>query len=645
MLRTFGLSFFFFLLFICVNAQDSTDVTDLIRRRELIMTSYAPDTAAQAVVLFDLGKVLMSYDGRFILERKRQVKILKQNGITTHSNFNLILDINYQEVKSLKARVVQPDSTVVWLKETDVFFEKINEDRLVVKVLFPGLKVGSIIEVNYSLFVASLDLIKWSFQEDIPIRRNLLMLDIPDEFQFEYLYKGLIEYKQGHLEKTSLFGPSKKIPVLIMDTVPAFQLEPFMPAVKDVSCGVSFNWKKIKLPNSNKVMVNDWVNLNKTFLEHKKFGQQYQKKSNYGDVWKAVKPLLAEAQTLEDSLKTVYDYVSKNVLWIDNFFSPFVEKTLENAFKKKKANSGEMNLMILACLREAGITAYPLLISTFDNGTVSQEYTSPYQFDHVLCYVQMNGKAYFLDAGNTSRNIFLPRRVSISGTGWVVDKANPRWVELPHPLSQLSTMGNIVLSNTGQLHCTLTNEFQGYSAVDERDHFEKDEKKEFVKTEYSSDYPDIKYTKIEYDSAKNLDVPLKRHISFDINEASSTSDSLLYLNPPLFVKYKNMVFKDKERTHLIVFNYPIKEDYMVNITLPDNYKIEDLPANINQKLGKDDAFYAFNCTQTANTIQIKIQFQVNTLYFHFNRYKEIKAFFDTIAQKFNEQIVLRKKNK
>ncbi|MBL7818003.1 MAG: DUF3857 and transglutaminase domain-containing protein [Saprospiraceae bacterium] len=635
-------SLFFLLMTLFMNAQDANVVDEMIGQRELSMKTYTPDTSAVAVVLFDLGDLNMSYDGRFMLKRKRQVKILKQSGINSHGTFQLVLDINYQALQSINGRVIQPDSSITALKATDIFFDKLNDDRAIVKVVFPNMKVGTIIEVDYTLFSATLDVVKWSFQENIPIRRNMLLINMPDYIEYDFLYKGLIDYKIGYIENKNIIGALSRTTVLIMDTVPVFKIEPFMPAIKDVSCGLSFSWKKYKVPNTNKVIVNDSYFINNQFLEHKKFGDQYLKKSNYRDLWNTLKPLLANATTQEESLKMVFEYISKNIRWIDNFFSPFVEKTLDHAFKKKTANSGEMNLMMVACLREAGLNAYPLLISTFDNGTPSKDYASASQFDHVLCYVQINDKDYFLDAGNSFRNIYLPRRVSISGQGWLVDKTNSKWVNLPHPVSEVTTTGNISLEQNGQLKCHLTNLYKGYAAVDERDNLEKDSKKEFVKKEFLNRSLDINMNSIDYDSINDLYAPLKRRLSFNINESTIVTDSLLFLNTPLWVKYKDIAFKDEQRTQLIVFNTPLNEHYSVTITLPHNYKIEELPADFSETLGKDDAFYSFSCIKTHNAIQIKTHFQIKTLYYHFNRYKEIKSFFDNIANKFAEQIVLKK---
>jgi Domain of Unknown Function with PDB structure (DUF3857)/Domain of Unknown Function with PDB structure (DUF3858) len=637
-----------FLLFLTLNlcnAQEAKIKYGQITRSDIDMKVYLPDTSADAVVLYDLGEISMTFEGFFVLERTRQVKILKQKGVESQGTFLLKLDVDYEMLRSIEGKVVQSDGKVLQLKDNEFFKEKISDDRVVVKLVFPNLQEGSVLEVKYSLIISSLDLIKWSFQESIPIRRSALVLEIPDWVQYEYLYKGLLDYKTGTVEKDGdKLGSRIQVPVLIMDSIPAFREEILMPSKTDISCGVRFNWKKIKIPDTKKELTNDLNNMINTLVEHKKFGTQYEKKSNFGDVWKVVKPLLLTAKTSDDTLKTVYKYVSNNIQWIDNYFSPFVEKTLEIAFKKKKANSGEMNLMMIACLREAGVKCYPLLISTFEHGTPANQFLSIYQFDHVLCYVPMNGKEYFLDAGsNTFRNIYLPRRVSLNGTGWIVDKKNSKWIDLPKPLSSVSISSNLTLEKNGSINGNLTEVFEGYNAVDERDRLEKDPQKEYVKNEFSQHFTDFKLNSIEYENVENIYKPLTRIINCDITDATTALDSLVFLNPSTFGHVNQVSFPSNQRVHPIQFPYPIKEQYTFILTIPDNYKIEEVPPKFDSKLGEKEAGFSFNCTVKGNQIQIEIQFYINRLLYFPTEYKEVKSFFDNIVKKSNEQIILKKK--
>ncbi len=54
---------------------------------------------------------------------------------------------------------------------------------------------------------------------------------------------------------------------------------------------------------------------------------------------------------------------------------------LDDIFQAKSASSGELNLMLLVLLREAGVTAYPLITSTRTNGKMYEDYPlSPTEF-------------------------------------------------------------------------------------------------------------------------------------------------------------------------------------------------------------------------------------------------------------------------
>ena len=622
-------------------------ISEIISREVLDMKIYTPDTAAEAVVLYDMGDLALSNSGRFILNRTRQIKILKQRGIREYGNFELAIDTNRQDLIRFKARIIQPDSSIVWLKDDNIFTEKLSGSRIVKKVAFPNVKEGSILEIKYALSVGSLDLFRWRFQEDIPIRHSMLVLDLPSTIQYEFLFKGLIDYKTGIVTRKGMFNGTFDVPALIMDTVPAFISEPFMPPMKDAACGISFNWKRMEFPatyyTNQQVFINNWDFMTKMYLEEKSFGDQYQKKSKYGDVWKAVKPLLASTKSVEGTMKIVYDYISNNIAW-DEYFSAFVQDDLDKAFKKKKANSGEMNLMMVACLREAGVKAYPLLVSTSDNGIPSSAFSSAHQFNHVLCYVENGDDTYFLDAGNSARNIYLPRRVSLNGQGWLVDKENARWIDLPKPLSYLSTNAAFSLDKQGVLKGTLTHLYNGYAAVDERDNLKKDPKKEFVRKEFPSGLIELKVDNIKYDKVDSLYAPLTRTLDCEIQESEPVSDNLIVVNPSFLVHYTSFAFVGEERKHFIQFNHPVKEDFNLTLTIPEGYVVEEMPSNLSSTLGKTDATFFFTTTTKDNKIEINTSFYIKKTLYHHNRYKEIKAFFDGVVKKSNEQIVFKKKS-
>ena len=77
-----------------------------------------------------------------------------------------------------------------------------------------------------------------------------------------------------------------------------------------------------------------------------------------------------------------------------------------------------------------GITAYPIVLSTRDNGMLIQQSPTYNKLNYVIGYVRHEGIEMFLDA--TSENIgpgFLPVSC-LNGQGLLVKRDNEQWLTL-----------------------------------------------------------------------------------------------------------------------------------------------------------------------------------------------------------------------
>ena len=64
--------------------------------------------------------------------------------------------------------------------------------------------------------------------------------------------------------------------------------------------------------------------------------------------------------------------------------------------EKKKGNSGDINLLLVALLRSAGLKAYPILVSERGHGKVDTTSSFLDQFSNVHAYVEIDEKNTFL---------------------------------------------------------------------------------------------------------------------------------------------------------------------------------------------------------------------------------------------------------
>jgi Domain of Unknown Function with PDB structure (DUF3857) len=639
-----------------LNAQiEGTIITlwDSLPAQDLTMNIYEPDTSAEAVVLLDNGYlriVRILSDPKCVLTCLHRVKLLKKSAFDEFGSHSIKLR-NYEKLISLKAQTISPDGSRHLVK--DFYTEKLNESVSVKKFAFPKLQEGSIIEYEYTIESSNLlELYPWYFQEAIPVRHSELIVNIPGILNYIYIIKGGQIIKRGlDLVKTRIPNGNKvkvfndSLYRYTVDTIEAMKPEGYITTMNDYVANLKFQLKKINPIYGNekpKEILSTWEALSKEFLEDKSLGYQLSHKNKYNEIWKSIKPILEKATTQEEKIRLCYDYFNKNITWIDDNFSIYIEETLEDAFKKKRANSGELNLMLIACLNEAGIKAHPMLISTRDNGLPYTSYPIRKQFNHLFCYIEDGKKSLFLDVGNIFRPMTCPRIPSLNGSGFVLDANNPRWVDIVAPLSSEAILVQCTLKEDGFLFGSFSESHEGYSAVDERSSIKDDNKNENIKKEWEHVFSDIKLDSIKIINRDSTHLPFKRLISFTLPNAAVVSNDLIYLKPTLKTDFDESRFKQKKRNYPVDMPYPILSDYTLNLILPEGFSPEELPKDIKISLENDGGSYIYTCSHKENQIQLRVRVEIKKLHFPKKSYPALKDFFDIIAAKQAEQIVLKR---
>jgi hypothetical protein len=98
-------------------------------------------------------------------------------------------------------------------------------------------------------------------------------------------------------------------------------------------------------------------------------------------------------------MKLIHSYVRKNMEWngVDGIWAL---DGVKSAWKDKKGTTGEINLILVNLLKDAGLNAHPLLVSTRENGFVRTDVADVDQFDKVMAYVTIDSNVYVLDAND-----------------------------------------------------------------------------------------------------------------------------------------------------------------------------------------------------------------------------------------------------
>jgi hypothetical protein len=625
-----------------------------IPQEDITMTNYPLDSSAEAVVLAAKGRLVIEsgYEGYLVNYRFfRRVKLLKKSAFDAEGNIKISYysKDRYEELRKIKAAVIQTDGTRQELTKKDFFEEKVTAERTAKKFAFPNLKEGCIIEYEYEMTSHNLNtLYDWQFQENIPVRHSELWLSTPQYFDYVYLFKGRQSLKKDAQKDDTMDGSIRvAVQKMYADSVPALKPEGYITTMNDYLSQITFQLSRINYPNGriDNIMTN-WKDVAEKLSKNGSLGEQMSRKSNYGDVWRAVKPLVADAKTDDAKIKIIYDFLCKNVNWDDERFSEYSRESLNDAFKKKKANSGELNMMLIACLSEVGVKAQPMLVSTRGHGKPMTLYPIMDQFNHLACYIERDGKPLVIDVGNIHRPVGTPRISTINGEGWILDKDNPRWVSLVPSGSSEVALATFKLNDEGTLTGSIASNYRGYAAVSEReDEEDKDGKHEKVKKALAKDFPDIKIDSITIANLDNTAEAFKRIVYCAIPNAATTAGDLIYIKPALKTDFDENPFKQPKREYPVDFSHPFKDQFILNLTIPDGYAVEEMPKPIRVNLPENGGSFQYISTVNGSVIQLVVKIQLDQLHFESEEYQSVKEFFNQIATKSAEQIVLKKKTK
>lgn len=568
----------------------------------LLMTAPG-DSSAEAYVLYDHLDLSFQYvenQGPVLLETyHHRLKLLKPSSFV-RANLSVPYDRAYQEIDAISAVIHQPDGGAYKLSSGDFLKEKRGGTDETVKFTFPRVAEGAIIEYQYTLRTNSIMLPKaYVFQSDIPVRRAEYTAVIPPYYRYVSLgapgryavnevkvvkepwgpnFMGATAYSgRGEIELTDIHWA--------MVDVPAYEYQPYSNNFRDYIPTARLQLQAVQYPGQPKMDVfNDWDKTVKELNDRKDFGRYYRNKSNYNKLWKAAETTVMAGTTDKERIDAAYNYITTHLDWNGDYY--FLATRSPNDFVDKvRGNSADLNICLLALLNEAGIEAYPLLVSLRDGGAPIEAYPLLTQFNHLMVYTQVDGKPYLLDANDNNRPPGLPRIVALNHRGWVADENNPRWVDVEVPKARQAIMADIKVGETGNAAVTVKGRVDSYFAFAARDLLGSmtNESEGPIMNEIVESIPETSGMSHKVISgADDARLPLTIQLEFEAPTAVLNGE-YLYVQPVLIPMLSDQLDDVDTRLYPIDFAFPWQRHYVANISVPAGFVLEDLPEAVRIK--------------------------------------------------------------
>ncbi|TDS12437.1 DUF3857 domain-containing protein [Sphingobacterium paludis] len=648
-------------LFACrTNAQDFS--FGKIKEADFKIQSSLLDSSSSGVVLNEYGYAnieLSSIAGKgFEIDYYYHVliKILNKEGYD-QANFTIPLYLDNTEkeaVVDLKGFTYNLESGGInktALGKENIITEKTSKNHHLVKIAFPQVKEGSIVELRYktrSPFLFSLN--AWTFQTEIPKLRSEFVTRIPDICTYRVNLKGGIPLGQRKVEQyntqlSTEVGEVKgeKIAYL-MTNIPAFVAEDYMTASKNFKSILTFELSRYAIPfGPNKTFSLTWDDVQRYLLDDEKFGGQLKRKSALKEF---IDPLGVSELGNHEKATQIYDYIKQQIKW-NGRHSMLADVGIKKALESRSGNSADINLALISALNYVGIPAEAVILSTRDNGYPGVYNAGLSEFNYVVARAKVDDAYFYLDAsaryepfGNLPMKCinYQGRNIPLEGVSdWVPLQANL--------VSSFNVYFNGKIDEEGSLKGKLTMTRGGYGASTKRtvmDGFTSIE-------EYFEDWQN-KMTHMVVADAKvenqgNCEMLLKEEMDIDIMNFATIDKQEIHFNPIVYGRTDKNPFNLSSRTYPVDLGSKIQENLTFLIEVPEGFVLteESLKMKESLSLPNRDARFIYSITQNGTQVSIQILTQVNKPVFLPEEYLDLKEFFSRIIQRQKGSCVLQHK--
>lgn len=635
---------------------------------ELNEKSHPKDTSAVAAILFEKGEERydLSDDAGFQIIRnvKLKIKIYKKEGYEFANK-----SVDYFMFSSARQKVdfsnvatynlVDGKVEKTKLKSNGEFDEKVSKYLSRKKITLPNVKEGSIIEIEYTL-TSPYDryIAKWYFQSSIPVNYSEYTTYIPEFYVYKTNMNGFFTPKKteevlnrshtsSYLSKSWMSSSSstkstfdyKEIKTnYIFQDLPAFKDEMYVNNIRNYLASVDNEISMVRFPNTQpKSYATDWELVTKTIYENESFGNELNKTGYFEE---DVTALISGLKSNEEKVVAIFNFVKSKVKWND-YTSFYCDEGVKTAYKNGTGNSAEINLMLTAMLRFAGIEANPILVSTRSHGI--SYFPSRDAYNYVISGIEVQNDVILLDATDPYT---LPNILPIRGLNWngriIRKNGSSASVDLmPKKASSEVIYLMATIAADGNLEGKIRDQYFDYNAYVYRDQYAASKEESYL------EFLEKKYDNIEIDAytatGKNdLGAPVVENYSFKTSNGVEIIGDKMFFSPLFFFATDENPFKQEKREYPIDFVYPSQDRYIINITIPDGYAVESLPTSISIPMS-DNLFNAKYIISAAdNKIQLSYTKDTNTSIISSEYYEELKAVYTEIIKKENVKIVLKK---
>lgn len=577
-----------------------------------------------------------------------------------------------EELKDLDAYTYNVENgKVVETKvaKSSIFSEKRSKNWVIKKFTFPAVQEGCIIEYSYEVksdFFTNLQ--PWTFQGEYPVLWSQYEAAIPEFFKYVTLSQGYQSFFVNDVKKSQtsftfserierdgggltgkLVGPGTNTFKIdgridyhnwVMKNVPALKEEAFTTTLNNAVSKLEFQLNQVAYPNSiPQNYMNTWEKVATQLMEDEQFGLPISRPNNWLD--DDVKNIVIAAKTSTEKAQKIYEFMRDNFTHNDNY-GIFQTKNLKDVFKNKNGSVADINMLLIAMLKNQNINATPVILSTRSHGFTHEFYPLMDRYNYLVAKVSSDKADYYLDA--TRRHLAFGMLPSIVYNGQAREITKTTALPVYFVADSLKESGTsfiyIYNNDKGSLQGTFMQRMGSFESLNMRSKLSASSQEAFKKS-IKEKYPEeIEVTNILIDSLKSLKDPFG--LKADLKFTSFGENDIVYFNPMLAEATSKNPFAAAERLYPVEMPYTFDDIFTLTMEIPKGYKVDELPKSVRYKFNEDEGMFEYIISVDKETIMFRRRLYINRATFVNEDYQYLRELYSFIVKKEAEQIVFKK---
>jgi len=592
-----------------------------IDKKYLEMTVCDIDSTAPAVILCDYGY----FNGNtFKFTRLLRIKILTKEGyewanrtFSTYSKSNIRgITYNLEDGEIVKEK----------LKRSSIFSDHVYDNYYRMRIAMPNVKVGSVVDIEFTYSWLPSD---WYFQQMIPVLRSELVIESSTYVTFRKNFFGYVPLSEASANRW------------VAVNVPAFKKESFMNSYENYISKFEIEIMKVSFPGLYLNFSADWDGVCRSLKEMGKFGVPLNAGNSF--INGMAKVIKKKNTTDKEKVIAAMDTLH-SIKWNGDEWLYTSERELKFQYDKGVGNSTDINIGLIVLLKKLGFEVYPVALSTRSNGLLSEIKPSLDKLNYVVAYAKVDGEFVLLDATEELLPYYLLPVRCLNQRGRIIDKDTSVWVDMNSKNKHKKVaMYNLTLEDDMTLTGSIDYARYDYAAYYWRKNFEEATDEDEYIDNLTQTMDGLTIEEATFSNVYDIYQPVKESYDVTIENIAIQMDSLIYLPLMVFESIEDNLFNSKTREYPIDFAYLRERSGVINITLPPNVEVVEIPKPLMLSMPGKSLDYVYSLAQMGNKLILNYRLRVNKPIVSMLEYNELRTFYEYIIEKEAEPVILKLK--